>query len=40
MDCLMRFSNSLEKLDDLPLRFCPACEYEARRHMRNLFGKP
>jgi archaemetzincin len=39
MDCLMRFSNSLEKLDDLPLRFCPACEYEARRHLRHLFGK-
>jgi archaemetzincin len=40
MDCLMRFSNSLEKLDELPLRFCPACEYEARRHLRHLFGKP
>lgn len=38
MDCLMRFSNSLEKLDDLPLRFCPACEYEARRRLRHLFG--
>ena len=40
MDCLMRFSNSLEKLDDLPLRFCAACEYEARRRMRHMFGKP
>ena len=40
MDCLMRFSNSPEKLDDLPLRFCQACEYEARRHLRHLFGKP
>ena len=39
-DCLMRFSNSPEKLDDLPLRFCQACEYEARRHLRHLFGKP
>jgi archaemetzincin len=39
MDCSMRFSNSPEKLDDLPLRFCPACEFEARRHMRHLFGK-
>lgn len=40
MDCLMRFSNNLERLDDLPLRFCPACEYEARRYLRHLFGKP
>jgi archaemetzincin len=39
-DCLMRFSSNLEKLDNLPLRFCPACEYEARRHLRHLFGKP
>ena len=39
MDCLMRFSNSLEKLDDLPLRFCQACEYEARRRLRHLFSK-
>ncbi|MBI4767239.1 MAG: hypothetical protein HY787_22050 [Deltaproteobacteria bacterium] len=40
LDCLMRFSNSLEKLDDLPQRFCQACEYEVRRHLRHLFGKP
>ena len=39
MDCLMRFSNSPEKLDELPLRFCPACEYEVRRHLRHLFGQ-
>lgn len=38
IDCLMRFSNTPEKLDDLPLRFCPACEFEARRHLRHIFG--
>jgi archaemetzincin len=37
-DCLMGFSNSLTKLDSLPLRFCQACEYEARRSLRHLFG--
>ncbi len=40
LDCLMKFSNNPEKLDDLPLRLCQACEYEARRHLRHLFGKP
>jgi len=37
-DCLMGFSNNLEKLDGLPLRFCQACEYEARRSLRHLLG--
>lgn len=40
MDCLMRFSNTPDKLDDLPLRFCSACEFEARRHLKHLFGGP
>jgi archaemetzincin len=39
-DCLMGFSSNLEKLDSLPLRFCQACEFEARRCLRHLFGKP
>ena len=39
-DCIMGFSNNLEKLDSLPLRFCQACEFEARRHLRHLFGNP
>ncbi len=37
-DCLMHFSSNLEQLDTLPLRFCNACEYEARRRLRYLFG--
>jgi archaemetzincin len=36
-DCLMGFSNNLERLDSLPLKFCQACEYEARRRLRHLF---
>jgi archaemetzincin len=39
-DCLMAFSNNLSKLDDQPLRFCQACEYEASRHLRHVFSKP
>jgi archaemetzincin len=39
-DCLMGFSSNLEKLDSLPLRFCQACEFEARRCLRHLFGNP
>jgi predicted Zn-dependent protease len=39
-DCLMGFSRNLEKLDSLLLRFCPACELEARRLLRHLFGQP
>lgn len=38
-DCLMNFSNNLEKLDALPLRFCDACEYEAGRRLRQMFEK-
>lgn len=37
-DCLMGFSNNLAKLDNLPLRFCQTCEYEARRRLKHLFG--
>jgi archaemetzincin len=39
-DCLMGFSNNLEKLDSQPMRFCQACEFEAGRRLRHLFGKP
>lgn len=39
-DCLMGFSSSLEKLDRLPLRFCQACEFEAGRCLKHIFGKP
>jgi archaemetzincin len=38
-DCLMGFSNNLDRLDELPLRFCDACEFEARRLLRHLFGE-
>jgi archaemetzincin len=39
-DCLMGFSNNLDKLDALPLRFCDACEYEARRLLMHVFSNP
>lgn len=39
-DCLMGFSNSLTKLDSLPLTFCQACEYEVHRSLRHLFAHP
>jgi archaemetzincin len=38
-DCLMGFSNNLDKLDGLPLRYCDACEFEAGRILMHLFGK-
>jgi archaemetzincin len=38
-DCIMGFSNNLEKLDALPMRFCEACEFEASRLLRHLFGE-
>jgi archaemetzincin len=38
-DCLMNFSNNIEKLDTLPLRFCGACEYEIARILRHTFGR-
>ena len=31
--CLMRFSKQLEQLDQLPLMFCSACEYEVARRL-------
>lgn len=34
--CLMRFSKQLEQLDQLPLHFCSACEYEMARQRRRL----
>lgn len=40
VDCLMGFSKDLAKLDERPLRFCQACEYEAGRRLRHLFGQP
>lgn len=38
-DCLMVFSNNLEKLDSLPLRFCMACRYEISRSLKHYLGK-
>ena len=34
--CLMRFSKQLEQLDQLPLHFCSACEYELARRLTRL----
>lgn len=34
--CLMRFSKQLEQLDQLPLHFCSACEYEMARQRKRL----
>lgn len=34
--CLMRFSKQLEQLDNLPLRFCSACEYEIARRLARI----
>jgi archaemetzincin len=34
--CLMRFSKQLAHLDLLPLRFCPACEYEIARLLKRV----
>lgn len=39
-DCLMAYSNSIERLDRLPLRFCPACDYEIKRSLRRLARAP
>jgi len=38
-DCLMGFSNNLERLDGLPLRFCQTCEFEAGRILQHLFSE-
>jgi len=38
-DCLMCFSQNVEKLDGLPLRFCQACEFEVRRSLKHLFAE-
>jgi archaemetzincin len=39
-DCLMGFSKDLAKLDERPLRFCQACEYEAGRRLRHVLASP
>ncbi|HMK64991.1 MAG TPA: hypothetical protein VK564_04300, partial [Thermodesulfobacteriota bacterium] len=39
-DCLMGFSKDLAKLDERPLRFCQACEYEAGRRLSYVLAKP
>jgi archaemetzincin len=39
-DCLMGFSKDLAKLDERPLRFCQACEYEAGRRLKHILAKP
>lgn len=36
--CLMRFSKQLEQLDQLPLHFCSACEYELARRLTRLMN--
>lgn len=36
--CLMRFSKQLEQLDQLPLHFCSACEYEVARQRKRLLN--
>lgn len=33
-DCLMAYSNSIEMVDQLPIRFCPACDYEIKRCLK------
>jgi archaemetzincin len=38
--CLMRFSKQLAQLDQLPLHFCTACEYEIARGLRRLMKNP
>ncbi len=38
--CLMRFSKQLEQLDQLPLHFCSACEYELARRLTPLLNGP
>jgi archaemetzincin len=38
--CLMRFSKQLEQLDQLPLHFCSACEYELARRLLRLLNDP
>ncbi len=37
--CLMRFSKQLEQLDQLPLHFCSACEYEVVRRRKRLLSR-
>lgn len=37
--CLMRFSKQLEQLDQLPLRFCSACEYELARRLTRMLNE-
>lgn len=36
--CLMRFSKQLEQLDQLPLHFCAACEYEVARRLKRMLN--
>lgn len=37
--CLMRFSKQLDQLDQLPMHFCSACEYEIARRRKRLFNQ-
>jgi archaemetzincin len=37
-DCLMGFSKDLAKLDERPLKFCQACEYEAGRRLKHILA--
>lgn len=36
--CLMRFSKQLEQLDQLPLHFCEACEFEIGRRLKRMLS--
>lgn len=38
--CLMRFSKQLDQLDQLPMHFCSACEYEMARRLRRVLNNP
>jgi archaemetzincin len=35
--CVMHFSDNLEKVDRMELRFCSACDVERSRRLRLLF---
>ena len=37
--CLMRFSKQITQLDQLPMAFCPACQYEIARRLAHLLQR-
>lgn len=38
--CVMHFSDNLDRLDQMNLRFCSACNVERSRRLRDLFPPP